>query len=78
MKEELKPIQSTSILQLEEEGFTICEFSNIVAKTNKAILIDFGDREDWIPLSNCVYGVDPDTGTPIIAIKDWLYQKLGL
>jgi hypothetical protein len=52
------------------------ELSGIVkAETDLAISVDFGDKEEWIPKSQCEDW--PDVGEDgIIVMKEWLaYEK---
>lgn len=45
----------------------------IVKRGEKALLVDFGDREEWIPLS-LVEAEDKET----ITIPEWKAEELGL
>lgn len=59
-------------------NMTICEIEGIKQETSKAVLVDFGDCEHWIPKSVCHYGLDNTLGIPVIAIEDWKYEELGI
>lgn len=71
---DLTPIDT----QLLPQDMTVCEIEGIKQETDKAVLVDFGDCEHWIPKSCCEYGVEKDSGLLIVAIKDWKYNELGL
>lgn len=54
-------------------------YDRVVYQTEKAVLLDFGDLEQWIPLSQ----IDPEY-LPLeedggeVAVQYWFIQKEGL
>ena len=62
------------------ENHIRCEFDKIVKTTypnrnqHGAHLVDFGDKEVWIPKSQCEVHYDEKK----IDIAEWLYKKLEL
>lgn len=60
---------------LIDDDHVITEFDGVARETELAVLADWGDQQVWVPKSQCVYGVDEDTGELIIAIKEWFYKK---
>jgi hypothetical protein len=47
--------------------------TSVVAATNKALLVDFGDKKEWMPSSQIIYGV---VGRQRVCdMPEWLARK---
>lgn len=52
--------------------------AEITRTTNAAVLVDFGDREVWIPRSVCLEGDALEEGDTDLNVADWFLEKEGL
>lgn len=58
----------------DSDSFIEIPFDEIVKETEKAVLIDFGDKKIWLPKSQ----VDLRIWSKIIGIKQWVAEIKGL
>lgn len=58
------------------EDYTTCEYEGVLKRTDKAILIDFGDKKEWLPLSQVILWKEKDVKK--ISMPDWMYKQKGL
>lgn len=65
-------------LMKPESDETLCCFVALLTETPKSYYIHFGDRKEWIPKSVSRIGLREEDKMPIIIMKDWFYEKLGL
>lgn len=52
--------------------------AEITRATDAAVLVDFGDREVWVPRSVCLEGDALDVGDTDLIVADWYVQQEGL
>ena len=61
-------------------GYVHLDFDRIEKETEKALLVEFGDRQVWIPLSQVAdpddYSEGDQNGT--ISVREWFAEKEGL
>jgi hypothetical protein len=62
----------------DDEDYKIVEIDTIRAESSRALLIDFGDKEEWIAKSLCKVGIHITDLVPTIAIKTWKFNQLNL
>lgn len=67
---------STSATTDIPKEYMTCEYSRVIRQTDKAILVDFGDLETWLPKSAIILW--KDQGKNRISMPESLYKSKNL
>ncbi len=61
------------------DNFVSLDYDRVVHQTEKAVLLQFGDRQQWVPLSLIEEEFLPlDTNGGEVSLPMWLVEQEGL
>lgn len=71
-----RPKKPTSTNLDIPKDYMTCEYTRVIRQTDKAILVDFGDLETWLPKSHTILW--KDQGKNRISMPESLYRSKNL
>jgi hypothetical protein len=60
-----------------DERTVLVEYKCVLRRTDKSLLIDFGNVELWVPSSNITSADDPEVGSEdgVVRLVEWFARK---